>query len=59
MATPNRKKRSQTKRPKKYLVMGKYYTREQLRERIGMHLGEGSVDTVDRYLQEHYGKGKK
>jgi hypothetical protein len=39
--------------------MGKYYTREQLKERIGMPLGEGSVDTVDRYLQEHYGKGKK
>ncbi len=59
MTTPKRKKSNKNKCPKKYLVMGKYYTREQLKERIGMPLGEGSVDTVDRYLQEHYGKGKK
>lgn len=59
MTTPKRKKRNPTKRPKKYLVMGKYYTREQLRERIGMPLGEGPTDAVEQYLKEHYGKGEK
>ena len=59
MTTPKHKKRNRTKRPKKYLVMGKYYTREQLAERIGQPLGEGPTDAVDQYLEAHYGKDSK
>ncbi|MBI1922785.1 hypothetical protein HYR99_00900 [Candidatus Poribacteria bacterium] len=59
MTTPKRKKSNKNKHPKKYLVMGKYYTKEQLEERIGMPLGEGSTDAVARYLKAHYGKDKK
>lgn len=59
MTTKKSKKLNITKRTKKYLVMGKSYTKEQLEERIGKPLGGGSTDAVARYLKEHRGKGKK
>lgn len=59
MTNKKSKKLNITNRKKRYLVMGKYYTKEQLKEMIGKPLGIGSADAVARYLKEHYGKGKK